>query len=126
MARDGNPPTKNKENNVTSNATRNVTLLLWVLLVANLSLPISIAVAQAPAGQNSRPAAAGPDAAVKVTEGQAREIALKAMPGKITDVAIEKKRGRTVYTVEIRAEKDGAEVDILVDVESGQIIGMDR
>lgn len=89
---------------MTSNGTRNVTLLLSVLLVANLRLPISIAVAQAPAGQNSRPAAAGPDAAVKVTEGQAREIALKAMPGKITDVAIEKSADEpsTLWKFELR------------------------
>ena len=62
--------------------------------------------------------------AAKITEDQAKEIALKALPGKVTKVAIEKKKGKTVYAVEIQSEKQG-EKDVLVDVVSGKVIGID-
>ena|SRR5205814_6683655 len=61
-----------------------------------------------------------------ITADQASQIALKEVPGKITDLTIEKKLGRNVYVVEIVAEKDGAEVDVLVDLESGKVIGTER
>jgi uncharacterized membrane protein YkoI len=62
----------------------------------------------------------------KLTAEQASQIALKAVPGKVTDVTIERKRGRNVYVVEIAAEKDGAEIDVLVDIESGKVVGTER
>jgi uncharacterized membrane protein YkoI len=62
----------------------------------------------------------------KITAEQASQIALTAVPGKVTDVAIERKRGRNVYVVEITAEKDGAEIDVLVDIESGKVVGTER
>jgi uncharacterized membrane protein YkoI len=65
-----------------------------------------------------------PAAAAKITEEQAKAIALKTMPGKVTGVAIEKKKGKTVYVVEIMTEKKG-EVDVFVDVVSGKVIGTD-
>jgi uncharacterized membrane protein YkoI len=63
-----------------------------------------------------------PAVAAKITEEQAKASALKAMPGKVTKVQIEKKRGKTVYVVEIMSEKKG-EVDVLVDMVSGKVIG---
>jgi uncharacterized membrane protein YkoI len=57
---------------------------------------------------------------------QASQIALQEVAGKVTDVTIEKKRGRNVYVVEVVAEKDSAEVDVLVDLESGKVIGTER
>ena len=65
-----------------------------------------------------------PAATAKITEDQAKEIALKAMPGKVTGVAIEKKKGKTVYVVEIMTEKKG-EIDVFVDIASGKVIGTD-
>jgi len=62
----------------------------------------------------------------KITAEQASQIALTTVPGKVTDVAIEKKRGHNVYVVEIVAEKDGAEIDVLVDIESGKVVGTER
>jgi uncharacterized membrane protein YkoI len=59
----------------------------------------------------------------KITQEQASEVALKVVPGKVTDITIEKKRGRNVYVVEIVAEKDGVETDVLVDIESGRVLG---
>jgi uncharacterized membrane protein YkoI len=62
----------------------------------------------------------------KITAEQASQIALAAVPGKVTDVTIERKRGRNVYVVEIAAEKDGAEIDVLIDIESGKVVGTER
>jgi uncharacterized membrane protein YkoI len=60
------------------------------------------------------------------TREQATQAALQALPGKVTDVTIEKKHGKTVYVIEIVAEKDGAETDVLVDMASGAVLGMEH
>jgi uncharacterized membrane protein YkoI len=62
----------------------------------------------------------------RISKEQATQAALQALPGKVTDVTIEKKRGKTVYVIEIVAEKDGAETDVLVDMTSGAVLGMDH
>jgi hypothetical protein len=58
----------------------------------------------------------------KITPEQATETALKLMPGRMTSVVIERKRGRHVYVVEIMTSNAG-EKDVLVDIESGEIVG---
>ena len=65
-----------------------------------------------------------PAAAAKITEEQAKAIALKTIPGKVTKVVIEKKKGKSVYVVEIMSEKKG-EIDVFVDIVSGKVIGTD-
>jgi uncharacterized membrane protein YkoI len=62
----------------------------------------------------------------KLTREQATQAALQALPGKVTDVTIEKKHGKNVYVIEIVAEKDGAETDVLVDMASGAVLGMEH
>lgn len=61
--------------------------------------------------------------AAKVSEEQATQIALKKMPGEVTSVVIEKKRGRNVYVVEIQTPK--GEKDVLVDIQTGDVVGME-
>jgi uncharacterized membrane protein YkoI len=73
-----------------------------------------------------QPFGAAGAADAKITAEQASQIALTVVPGKVTDVAIERKRGRNVYVVEIAAEKDGSEIDVLVDIESGKVVGTER
>ena len=65
-----------------------------------------------------------PAAAAKITEEQAKAIALKAVPGKVTKVVIERKKGTNVYVVEIISEEKG-EIDVFVDNVSGKVIGTD-
>ena len=60
-------------------------------------------------------------AAVKVSAADAKKIALQRMPGKVTDVTIEKKRGKNVYVVEIQT--GSGEVDVIVDTQTGEIVG---
>jgi uncharacterized membrane protein YkoI len=57
----------------------------------------------------------------KISEEQATKIALERMPGKVTSVVIERKRGKMVYVVEIQTA-DG-EKDVFVDIASGKIVG---
>ncbi len=75
--------------------------------------------------------AKGPDlpfvlAQGRITKEQATENALKTLPGKVTDFTIERKRGREVYVVEIVSDKDGSENDVLVDMTTGVVIGIDK
>lgn len=60
----------------------------------------------------------------KITEERAREIALKVMPGDVTGVTVEKKKGKQVYVVEIMSKTKG-EKDVFVDIVSGKVIGID-
>ena len=69
---------------------------------------------------------AAAESSAKVSREQAVTAALAAVPGKVTDSGIEKKRGKNVWVIEIVADKDGAEIDVLVDLDSGKVIGMDR
>lgn len=59
-----------------------------------------------------------------ISAEQAEEIALKHMPGKVSDVAIKKKRGKTIYVVEIMTESLG-EKDVFVDMQSGAVVDTD-
>ena len=88
-----------------------------VLIVGSSNLVLTGAAMAADKPATSAPAA-------KITEDQAKEIALKAMPGKVTKVVIEKKKGKTVYAVEIQSEKQG-EKDVWVDVMTGKVVGID-
>ena len=65
-------------------------------------------------------AQAAPDP--KITSDQAKEVALKVVQGRITSVVIERKKGKHVYVVEIMTP-GGAERDVLVDIETGQVVG---
>lgn len=56
----------------------------------------------------------------KITEEQAKEIALNALPGTVTEVGIEKKFGKLVYVVEIT--KNYIEKDVIIDIETGEVI----
>ncbi|WP_083754575.1 PepSY domain-containing protein [Bradyrhizobium murdochi] len=62
-------------------------------------------------------------AAAKVSIADAKRIALQRMPGKVTDVTIEKKRGKNVYVVEIQT--GSGEVDVFVDTQTGEVVGTD-
>jgi uncharacterized membrane protein YkoI len=64
--------------------------------------------------------------AATVSQEQATQAALQKLPGKVTDVTIEKKRGKNVYVIEIIADKDGEETDVLVDMHRGAVLGMEH
>jgi uncharacterized membrane protein YkoI len=59
----------------------------------------------------------------KITEEQATKIALERIPGEVTEVKIERKRGKHVYAVEIQTPK--GEKDVFVDIQTGEIVGIE-
>jgi uncharacterized membrane protein YkoI len=59
-----------------------------------------------------------------LSEEEAIEIALAEVPGEVTDVAIEKKFGKWVYVIEIDAD-NGPETDVIIDRETGEILGVE-
>ncbi|NTV24538.1 MAG: PepSY domain-containing protein, partial [Nanoarchaeota archaeon] len=56
-----------------------------------------------------------------VTEADAENIALGAVPGKVTDIAIEMKLGKLNYVVEVQ-KTGGEEVDVIIDRETGKVL----
>ncbi len=61
-----------------------------------------------------------------LSQDSASKIALKAVPGKVTDVVMEKKLGKQVYVVEILAQADGVETDVFVDIATGEVVGTEK
>jgi hypothetical protein len=59
-----------------------------------------------------------------ITEEQAKEIALKEVPGKVTDVAIERKYGKVTYVVEIDPDS-GPETDVIIEAATGIVLGVE-
>jgi hypothetical protein len=62
----------------------------------------------------------------KITSEEAVAIGIAEVPGEVTSVSIERKRKKNVYVVEIQAEPDGRETDVFVDIESGEVVGIDK
>jgi len=83
---------------------------LYASLLAVLLLPAMVAA--------EPPRKAG----AKISPEEASKIALERIPGNVTDVTIERKRGKEVYVVEILTPNEG-EKDVLVDIKTGRIIG---
>jgi uncharacterized membrane protein YkoI len=105
---------------------RGLKTFLWAAAAVGLTATLLLPSA-APAGDAKAPAqgaAVAPSG--KISREQAVKAALAALPGEVTGVTVEKKRGKDRWVVEIVAAKDGAEVDVLVDMDSGAVIGMDR
>jgi hypothetical protein len=69
----------------------------------------------------SKPAKHKSAAAAKISAEDAKKIALQRVSGKVTDVTIERKKGKNVYVVEIQT--GSSEVDVLVDTETGKVLG---
>ena len=59
----------------------------------------------------------------EITEQEAITIAQNAVEGRVTDVGIEKKYNKAVYVIEIDA--DGVETDVIIDIETGSVLGIE-
>jgi uncharacterized membrane protein YkoI len=66
---------------------------------------------------------AEPEPVRKISDEQAMEIARGAVPGEVMDVIIERKLGAKRLVVEVIAEEDGAEIDVIIDMETGEVLG---
>jgi uncharacterized membrane protein YkoI len=94
---------------------------IYAGLIAVLLAP---AMAGAQAQRQPGPGTERAPPVAKISEEQATKIALERIPGKVTDVKIERKRGKNVYVVEIQTPNEG-EKDVFVDIVTGQIVGTD-
>ena len=61
----------------------------------------------------------------KITEAESKVIALKQVPGTVTDVELEDEDGTAVYGVEVQV-KDESKQDVKVDAQTGKIVKVDN
>ena len=81
------------------------------------------AAAAAPAAATAVAAKGG---AKVISEDEAKKIAIKAVPGKATDIAIEKKLGVNRYVVEVQPAAGGKELDVVIDMATGKVIAIEK
>lgn len=62
--------------------------------------------------------------AAKISEAEARKIALNRVPGYITNVSIERKFGELAYVIAIEAD-DGPEAEVVIDIDTGEILAVE-
>ncbi len=75
------------------------------------------------AGKSTAAQTAGGSA---ISKDEAKLIAVKAVPGKAIDVAIEKKAGINRYVVEVAPTAGGKELDVIIDMASGKVLGIEK
>lgn len=61
-----------------------------------------------------------------ISQDEAKLIAVKAVPGKAVDVAVEKKAGVNRYVVEVAPAKGGKELDVVIDMASGKVLSIEK
>lgn len=59
-----------------------------------------------------------------ITEEEAKQIALERVPGEVTDIAVEMKKDKLCYVVEVDAGS-GSETDVIIDIETGEVLGIE-
>ena len=59
-----------------------------------------------------------------ISEATAKTIAVAAVPGRVTNIAIEKKSGKLSYVVEIDAD-NGPETDVIIDLYTGAVLAIE-
>ncbi len=69
---------------------------------------------------------AEPEPVRKVSDEQAAEIARATVQGEVMDIAVERKLGAKRLVVEVIADADGAEIDVIIDMETGEVLGTEN
>lgn len=59
-----------------------------------------------------------------ITQAQAEALALQEVPGTVTDISIEKKFGTTCYVIEVDAD-EGLETDVIIEIATGEVLGVE-
>ena len=70
--------------------------------------------------------AAMPGGGNTISQDAAKVIAMKAVPGKVINVAVEKQKGVNRYVVEVVPVAGGKELDVIIDMASGKVIGIEK
>lgn len=71
-------------------------------------------------------AVATPAAGKTITQDEAKLVAVTAVPGKAINVAVEKLKGVNRYVVEVVPTVGGKELDVIIDMASGKVIGIEK
>ena len=66
-----------------------------------------------------------PEPVAKISGTEAAKIALEKVPGRANAVSIERKRQTNVYVVEVIQEGTGRELDVYVDIATGEVVGVE-
>ncbi len=75
-----------------------------------------------PAQKLAAVSAAGAEAR-KVSDEEARAIALATVPGEVTGLKIERKMGAKRIVVEVVAADNSVETDVIIDMVTGEVLG---
>jgi hypothetical protein len=104
-----------------------VSTVAWLGVLGNTALaqPSTAAGVRVAAAAQQMPQGTA-QAASQITKDEAAQIALKAVPGKVLSVVIEKKFGKQVYVVEVMAQADSVETDVFVDPQTGEVVGTEQ
>lgn len=60
-----------------------------------------------------------------ISDDRAKEIALATVSGDVTGIGVEKKLGKRTIVVEVLGQ-DGSETDVIIDMESGEVLGTEN
>ena len=92
-----------------------------------LSAPLTGGIAHAsqrsPAPQSEKSAASP---VRKISDAEAKDLALRRVPGEVTAVDVERKLGKKRIVVEVIADADGAEIDVIIDMETGEVLAIEN
>jgi uncharacterized membrane protein YkoI len=72
------------------------------------------------------PAAAASGGGRRISDEQAAEIARATVPGQVMDIAIERKMGGKRIVVEVIAAEDMSETDVIIDMETGEVLSIEK
>jgi len=57
-----------------------------------------------------------------ITEDEAKQIAVKEVPGRVTDSGVEKKFRKSTWVIEIQPDGGGPETDVIIDMDTGEVL----
>lgn len=83
---------------------------------------VSIAIATVIAGSGS--VIAANNVPTNISKDKAKEIALQAVPGTVTDIELEREHGISMYEVEIDKKNSLEEVDVHIAADSGKVLSI--
>ncbi len=85
------------------------------LFLGAIAMLLSVNIAYADGGDKK-------ESEAKITRDQAKEIALKQLPGgKIADCDLEKRKGKLYWEVEVKSEDGKVKKEMKIDAASGEV-----
>jgi hypothetical protein len=95
-------------------------------LVSDASAGVLTEIGTPQSGAPVQAVAAAAGTGRKITDEQAADIARAAVPGQVMDIAVERKMGGKRLVVEVIAAEDMAETDVIIDMETGAVLGIEK